>query len=187
MTEWGCSRLPWKHGQLPPPLHTSTQGEQIFASTKELIPFPSGLFWEFPLHWWSGRATGRQNSREGAGWQGAQEALQPEGASPISGRKGRGTVFILRQPKHILRPGCSQRRHWTVLLCFWGCYDSQEFANQTGPGEEFCPWPQKFVVPNCLLRVPAVYFDTCQMEGSRNLGSGNIPVERLLVSWMKLH
>jgi hypothetical protein len=71
-------------------------------------------------------------------------------------------------------------------FCFWGCYSSQEFANQSRPGKEFCPWPQKFEFPNCLLRVPAVPSDTYQMEGLLNLGPGNPPSRKVTSNWLNL-
>ena len=95
-----------------------------------------------PLWIWKGQ---RDTRREAAS-MGLEAGELPD--SPVPGPRRRGREHcLLGQPEHIPSPGRSQRWRWAVLLYFGGCYDSQEFANQTRPKEEFCPWPQKLVVP----------------------------------------
>lgn len=168
MTAWGYLRLPWKCCQPPtPPSHlcTSAQWKQAFVSTGGANGISQRPLWRLPPDQWSDKATEKQSSRWEDGWHQEQETCSQKNSRGIAWFPENNTANLSRP-----RPGCSQRLHWTALLCFWGCYDSQEFANQSRPGKEFCPWPQKFVFPNCLLRVPAVPFDTYQMEGWLNLG-----------------
>lgn len=73
--------------------------------------------------------------------------------SPVPGPRGRGTEWASSEHCLLGQPGAhSQPRPQSEMMLsspplLWGCYDSQEFANQTRPKEEFCPWPQKLVVP----------------------------------------
>lgn len=46
--------------------------------------------------------------------------------------------------------------------------------------------PKSLQFQMVLLKVPVVFFDTCQMEEPLNLGFGNVPTERLFPSWLKL-
>ena len=141
---WTCHPPPPTQGIL-----VHLQGQQNFASTVEPFHLPGAS---------SGNLLATLDLAAPAGHQKgswASRGLEAGELSALSvpGPRGRGTEWVssehclLGQPEHIPSPGRSQRWRWAVLLYFGGCYDSQEFANQTRPKEEFCPWPQKLVVP----------------------------------------
>lgn len=178
MTAWGYLRLPWKCCQPPTPqavfahLHNESKHlcppEELMASLRG--PFGDSL----P----TSDLTKPPRNRAPDGRMGDTRHRKPAARkTPEAERDSQSTTEPTWADP---RPGCSQRLHWTALLCFWGCYDSQEFANQSRPGKEFCPWPQKFVFPNCLLRVPAVPFDTYQMAKA---GTWRPPSRKVISIW----
>lgn len=79
----------------------------------------------------------------------------------------------------------SQGWHWTVPLCFESCYDSQKFANQTGPAEEFCLWPRSSWFQ---MVVSGSGWPLWHLPDGRisSVGLGEDPTERLFPSWLKL-